>query len=64
MRDMDSDNRDYWHEEWKRAEKDGKEQWAAICKDKYRHIVMTELQKEPSMYYIDKLRYIATVYLN
>ena len=58
------DNRDYWYEEWQYASRDGNEKWANTCKDEYRKRVMNKLLEEPSMYYVEKLKALPTIYLN
>jgi len=58
------DSRDYWQYEWKIAERDGDLNWGLVCKEKYRQIVMKEILKEPSIYFVEKLKALPTAYLN
>lgn len=60
----DLDNRNYWYEEWHDAEKENNIKWANTCKEEYRKKVMNQLLKEPSIFYIEKLKALPTIYLN
>ena len=54
----------YWYGEWKRAEKAGQHEWAKVCKNKYKEIVLNNLRKEPSIYYVEASKAFPIIYLN
>lgn len=53
----------FYRIEWKKAEKEGKTEYANNCKDQYRLLVMQNLE-QPYRQYEDKLKAYGALYLN
>lgn len=54
---------DFYHKEWKTAEKEQNEGYALLCKEIYRELTM-ESMKKPYNYINDKLKMFPIIYLN
>ena len=55
--------KDYFYKQWKHAEKEGHEAISKVFKEKYRSIVMEELNR-PYRQYVEALKQYPTIYLN
>lgn len=53
----------FYHDEWKNAKKEGNYQYAEWCKEKYREIIMNSL-KRPYKKYVPKLKAFPPLWLN